>query len=36
VDAARLMDVIEHIDPPRLAALERTVFGHAAPRTVIE
>jgi hypothetical protein len=30
-----LMDVIEHIDPPRLAALERTVFGHAAPRTVI-
>jgi hypothetical protein len=29
------MEVIEHVDPPRLAALEGSVFGHAAPRTVI-
>ena len=35
VDAAVLMEVIEHVDPPRLAALERCVFGEAAPATVI-
>jgi 3' terminal RNA ribose 2'-O-methyltransferase Hen1 len=35
LDAAVLMEVIEHVDPPRLDALERSVFGHAAPRTVI-
>jgi 3' terminal RNA ribose 2'-O-methyltransferase Hen1 len=35
LDAAVLMEVIEHIDPPRLAALERTVFGHAAPAMVL-
>jgi 2-polyprenyl-3-methyl-5-hydroxy-6-metoxy-1,4-benzoquinol methylase len=35
LDAAVLMEVIEHVDPPRLAALARTVFGHAAPATVI-
>ena len=35
LDAAVLMEVIEHVDPPRLAALERSVFGHAAPTTVI-
>jgi 3' terminal RNA ribose 2'-O-methyltransferase Hen1 len=35
LDAAVLMEVIEHVDPPRLAALERTVFGHAAPGTVL-
>jgi 3' terminal RNA ribose 2'-O-methyltransferase Hen1 len=35
LDAAVLMEVIEHIDPPRLAAVERAVFGHAAPGTVI-
>jgi 3' terminal RNA ribose 2'-O-methyltransferase Hen1 len=35
LDAAVLMEVIEHIDPPRLAALERSVFGHAAPGTVV-
>ena len=35
LDAAVLMEVIEHIDPPRLAALERVVFAHAAPSTVI-
>jgi 3' terminal RNA ribose 2'-O-methyltransferase Hen1 len=35
LDAAVLMEVIEHVDPPRLAALERVVFGSAAPSTVI-
>ena len=35
LDAAVLMEVIEHIDPSRLDALGRTVFGHAAPQTVI-
>lgn len=35
LDAAVLMEVIEHVDPPRLRALERTVFGEAAPATVI-
>jgi 3' terminal RNA ribose 2'-O-methyltransferase Hen1 len=35
LDAAVLMEVIEHVDPPRLGALERTVFGHAAPATVV-
>ncbi|MFI6816225.1 3' terminal RNA ribose 2'-O-methyltransferase Hen1 [Nonomuraea sp. NPDC050328] len=34
-DAAVLMEVIEHVDPPRLAALERVVFGHAAPGHVL-
>jgi hypothetical protein len=27
--------VIEHIDPPRLGALERSVFGWARPGTVV-
>jgi 3' terminal RNA ribose 2'-O-methyltransferase Hen1 len=35
LDAAVLMEVIEHIDLPRLPAFERTVFGDAAPTTVI-
>jgi 3' terminal RNA ribose 2'-O-methyltransferase Hen1 len=35
LDAAVLMEVIEHVDLPRLDALERAVFGHAAPGTVI-
>jgi 3' terminal RNA ribose 2'-O-methyltransferase Hen1 len=35
LDAAVLMEVIEHVDPTRLDALERTVFGHAAPGSVI-
>ena len=30
-DAAVLMEVIEHIDPPRLAAVEQVVFGWARP-----
>ncbi|MFW6598499.1 3' terminal RNA ribose 2'-O-methyltransferase Hen1 [Propionibacteriaceae bacterium Y2011] len=34
-DAAVLMEVIEHVDPPRLDALERVVFGGAQPGTVI-
>jgi 3' terminal RNA ribose 2'-O-methyltransferase Hen1 len=34
-DAAVLMEVIEHIDPSRLPALERSVFGTAAPATVV-
>ncbi|MEO3885663.1 3' terminal RNA ribose 2'-O-methyltransferase Hen1 [Nonomuraea sp. B5E05] len=34
-DAAVLMEVIEHVDPPRLAALERVVFAHARPGHVL-
>lgn len=34
-DAAVLMEVIEHLDPPRLPALEQVVFGHARPRHVV-
>jgi 3' terminal RNA ribose 2'-O-methyltransferase Hen1 len=34
-DAAVLMEVIEHVDESRLPALERAVFGHAAPGIVI-
>jgi 3' terminal RNA ribose 2'-O-methyltransferase Hen1 len=34
-DAAVLMEVIEHVDPPRLPALEASVFGHARPAAVI-
>ncbi|WP_433726376.1 3' terminal RNA ribose 2'-O-methyltransferase Hen1 [Nocardia sp. CA-129566] len=34
-DAAVLMEVVEHIDEPRLAAVEYAVFGSAAPGSVI-
>ncbi|MEE6258300.1 3' terminal RNA ribose 2'-O-methyltransferase Hen1 [Plantactinospora sonchi] len=34
-DAAVLMEVVEHLDPPRLPALEASVFGHARPGTVV-
>ena len=34
-DAAVLMEVIEHLDLPRLPSLERTVFAQARPRVVI-
>jgi 3' terminal RNA ribose 2'-O-methyltransferase Hen1 len=34
-DAAALVEVIEHMDPPRLAALERVVFEGASPPTVV-
>jgi 3' terminal RNA ribose 2'-O-methyltransferase Hen1 len=34
-DAAAVVEVIEHLDPPRLAAFERVVFGAARPGTVV-
>ncbi|MEM6696434.1 MAG: 3' terminal RNA ribose 2'-O-methyltransferase Hen1 [Pseudomonadota bacterium] len=34
-DAATLVEVIEHIDPPRLSALETSLFADARPRMVI-
>ncbi len=34
-DAAAVIEVIEHLDPWRLAAFERAVFEFARPRTVI-
>ena len=34
-DAAAIVEVIEHLDPPRLAALERAVFEFARPKTVV-
>jgi 3' terminal RNA ribose 2'-O-methyltransferase Hen1 len=34
-DAATVVEVIEHLDPPRLAAFERVVFESARPKTVI-
>ncbi|MBI0296355.1 3' terminal RNA ribose 2'-O-methyltransferase Hen1 [Streptomyces sp. PRKS01-29] len=34
-DAAVLSEVIEHVDPPRLPALEHVVFGAARPRAVV-
>jgi len=35
LDAAVLMEVIEHLDPGRLPALERVVFGEAGPGMVV-
>lgn len=34
-DCAAIVEVIEHLDPPRLSAFERVVFRHARPKTVI-
>lgn len=34
-DAAALVEVVEHLDPPRLAAFERVVFEFARPATVV-
>ncbi len=34
-DAAAVMEVVEHLDPPRLEAFERVVFQCARPRTVV-
>ncbi len=34
-DAAAVVEVIEHLDPPRLTAFERVVFEFARPTTVI-
>ncbi len=33
--AAALVEVIEHLDPPKLATLEETVFEYASPRLVV-
>src|SRR5207249_11783301 len=34
-DAAAVVEVIEHLDAPRLAAFERVLFEFAKPKTVI-
>jgi 3' terminal RNA ribose 2'-O-methyltransferase Hen1 len=34
-DAAAIVEVIEHLEPDRLAAFERVVFEFARPRTVV-
>ncbi|HET8631301.1 MAG TPA: 3' terminal RNA ribose 2'-O-methyltransferase Hen1 [Thermomicrobiales bacterium] len=34
-DAAAVVEVIEHLDPPRLAAFERALFEFARPGTVV-
>jgi 3' terminal RNA ribose 2'-O-methyltransferase Hen1 len=34
-DAAAVVEVIEHLDPPRLAAFERVLFEHARPGTAV-
>lgn len=34
-DAAVVMEVVEHLDPPRMAAFERVLFKHARPKTIV-
>lgn len=34
-DAATVVEVIEHLDPPRLAAFERVLFAHAKPQNIL-
>jgi 3' terminal RNA ribose 2'-O-methyltransferase Hen1 len=34
-DAAAVVEVIEHLDPPRLAAFERVAFEFARPGTIV-
>src|SRR6266704_1174672 len=34
-DAAAVVEVIEHLDPPRLTAFERVLFEFARPGTVV-
>jgi 3' terminal RNA ribose 2'-O-methyltransferase Hen1 len=34
-DAAAIVEVVEHLDPPRLTAFERVLFEFAKPRTVV-
>ncbi len=34
-DAAAVVEVVEHLDPPRLSAFERAVFEFACPGTVL-
>src|SRR3954471_1938542 len=34
-DAAAVVEVVEHLDPPRLSAFERALFEFARPRTAV-
>lgn len=34
-DAAAVVEVVEHLDPPRLAAFERVLFEFARPQTIV-
>jgi 3' terminal RNA ribose 2'-O-methyltransferase Hen1 len=34
-DAAAVVEVVEHLDPPRLAAFERVLFEFAKPRAIV-
>ncbi len=34
-DAAAVVEVVEHLDPPRLSAFERVLFEFARPKTVV-
>jgi 3' terminal RNA ribose 2'-O-methyltransferase Hen1 len=34
-DAVALVEVIEHLDPPRLATMDRVVFEFAAPKLIV-
>jgi len=34
-DAAAVVEVVEHLDPPRLAAFERVLFEFAKPATIV-
>jgi 3' terminal RNA ribose 2'-O-methyltransferase Hen1 len=34
-DAAAVVEVIEHLDPPRLRAFERVLWEHARPATIV-
>jgi 3' terminal RNA ribose 2'-O-methyltransferase Hen1 len=34
-DAAAVVEVIEHLDPPRLSALERVLFEFSRPKTIV-
>lgn len=35
LDAAAVVEVIEHLDPARLRSFQRALFGHARPRVLI-
>lgn len=34
-DAAAVIEVVEHLDPPRLSAFERVLFEFARPKTIV-